>query len=158
MQEHEELVKFEQDSRLKVMEEKFLQFQLTEKEEKVKLEEGIRSVKAGVEAKIKVAEVDDGYPFGTPWAKVLESFASLNHTGKICVDRRCVLISGEHLFQIYRRLIGRPYIALARQDKIYRNISVALGRLRSDHEYFSMHPNNNTSQCIAEKMRMDPLK
>ena len=24
--------------------------------------------------------------------------------------------SGEHLFQIYRRLIDRPYIALARQD------------------------------------------
>ena len=32
--------------------------------------------------------------------------------------------SGEHLFQINWRLIGRPYIALARQDKIYRNISV----------------------------------
>ena len=38
--------------------------------------------------------------------------------------------SGEHLFLIYRRLIGRPYIALARQDKIYRNISDALGRDR----------------------------
>ena len=25
-------------------------------------------------------------------------------------------------FKIYRRLIGRPYIALARQDKIYRDI------------------------------------
>ena len=35
--------------------------------------------------------------------------------------------SGEHLFQIYRRLIGRTYIALARQDKIYRNISVHSG-------------------------------
>ena len=100
MQEQEELVKFEQDSRLKVMEEKFRQVQLTEKEEKVKLEEGIRSVKAGVEAKIKVAEVDDGYPFGTPWAKVLESFASLNHTGKICVDMRFVLIFiNDHFIQ-----------------------------------------------------------
>ena len=33
-----------------------------------------------------------------------------------------VPISGEHLCQIYRRLIGRLYIALARQEKIYRNI------------------------------------
>ena len=49
-----------------------------------------------------------------------------------------VHISGEHLFEIYRKLIGRPHIALARQDKIYRNISDALGRLRSDHKYFSI--------------------
>ena len=49
---------------------------------------------------------------------------------------RCMSSSGEHLFQIYRRLIGRSYIALARQDKIYRNISDALGRLRSDKRYF----------------------
>ena len=47
-----------------------------------------------------------------------------------------------------KRLIGRSYIAIARQDKIYRNksnalgrtkyisnISYALRRLRSDHEY-----------------------
>ena len=68
-------------------------------------------------------------------------------------------ISGEHLFQIYRRLIGRPYIAFARQDKIYRNISDDLGRLRSGNEYFSIFPNNNnTSECIAEQMRKDRLK
>ena len=45
----------------------------------------------------------------------------LFHNFFIC---RRVPTSGEHLFQMYRRLIGRPYIALARQDKIYRNISV----------------------------------
>ena len=69
-----------------------------------------------------------------------------------------VCAGGEHLFQIYWRLIGRPHIALAWPDKIYRNISDALGRLRSDHEYFSIYPNNNTSQCIAEQMRKDWLK
>ena len=58
----------------------------------------------------------------------------------------------------YRRLIGRPYIALARQDKIYRNISDALGRLRSDHKYFGIYPNTNTSQCIAEKKRKGSVK
>ena len=42
---------------------------------------------------------------------------------------------GEHLFQIYRRLIGRPYIAIARQDKIYRNISNALGRTKYISQY-----------------------
>ena len=52
------------------------------------------------------------------------------------MSRTWVRTSGEHLFQIYRRLIGRAYIALARQDKIYRNISDALGRLRSDKRYF----------------------
>ena len=71
----------------------------------------------------------------------------------------CVLASGEHLFEIYRRLIGRPHIALARQDKIYRNISDALGRLRSDHKYFSIiytiYPNTNASHCIAEKKRKE---
>ena len=61
-------------------------------------------------------------------------------------------------FQIYWRLIGRPYIALARQDKIYRNISNALGRLRSDHEYFSTYPKTNISQCIAEKKRKGLVK
>ena len=54
--------------------------------------------------------------------------------------------------------IGRPYIALVRQDKIYRNISDALGRLRSDHEYFSIYPHTNTSQCIAEKKRKGSVK
>ena len=70
----------------------------------------------------------------------------------------CIYTSGEHLFEIYWRLIGRPHIALARQDNIYRNISDALGRLRSDHEFFSIYPNTNTSQCIAEKREKGRLK
>ena len=41
--------------------------------------------------------------------------------------QKAMKISGEHLFLIYRRLIGRPYIALIWQDKIYRNISVHSG-------------------------------
>ena len=59
--------------------------------------------------------------------------------------------SGETLLSIYQRLIGRPYIALARQDEIYRNISDTLGRLRSYHKYLSIYPNTNTPQSIAEK-------
>ena len=47
----------------------------------------------------------------------------------------CVLISGETLLQIYRRLIGRSYIAIARQDKIYRNISDALGKTKYISRY-----------------------
>ena len=43
--------------------------------------------------------------------------------------------SGEHLFQMYWRLIGRLYIALARQDKIYRNILNALGRTQYISQY-----------------------
>ena len=35
------------------------------------------------------------------------------------------------LLWIYRRLIGRSYIALARQDQYIGNISDSLGRLRS---------------------------
>ena len=46
--------------------------------------------------------------------------------------------------KLFCRYIGRPHIALARQDKIYRNISDALGRLRLDHEYLSIYPNTNT--------------
>jgi len=34
----------------------------------------------------------------------------------------------------------------------YRNISDALRRLRSDHEYFSLYP--NTSQWIGEKIKL----
>ena len=34
-------------------------------------------------------------------------------------------------------------------QNMYRNISDALKRLRSDNEYFSLYP--KTSQCIAEK-------
>ena len=45
------------------------------------------------------------------------------------------LHSGETLFQIYRRLIGRPYIVLAQKDKIYRNISDALGRTKYVSQY-----------------------
>ena len=71
-----------------------------------------------------------------------------------------VCIRDEHLLYIYRRLIGRQYITLAFQDKINCDISHALGRLRSDKdkEYFSICPNNNTSQCIAEQMRKGRLK
>jgi len=52
MQEQEELVKVDQDLRLRVMEEGFRQIQLSDKEEKLKLDEGLRSVEAGVEAKL----------------------------------------------------------------------------------------------------------
>ena len=69
--------------------------------------------------------------------------------------------SGEHLFQIYRRLIGRPYIALARQDKIYRNISDALGRVRSDHEYCETQRLKLSSSiftcCCPSRMVISPL-
>jgi len=37
-------------------------------------------------------------------------------------------------------------------QNIYRNISDALRRLRSDHEYFSLYP--NTSQWIGEKIKL----
>ena len=40
-------------------------------------------------------------------------------------DALCMSISGETLLQIYWRLIGRSYIAIARQEKIYCNISDA---------------------------------
>ena len=48
--------------------------------------------------------------------------------------------SGEHLFQMYRRLIGRLYIALARQAQIYPNILDPLGRLVTNY---------TSLQCIA---------
>ena len=51
-----------------------------------------------------------------------------------------------------------PYIALARQDKTYRNISDALGRLRIDHQYFSTYANTYTSECIADKKRKGSVK
>ena len=52
-------------------------------------------------------------PFQNFWEKSGEN--SQNPVGG-------VVTSGEHLFQIYRRLIGRPYIA-----PIYRDISVHSG-------------------------------
>ena len=71
--------------------------------------------------------------------------------------------------KLFCRYIGRSYIAIARQDKIYRNISNALSRtniyrnisdalrrLRSDHEYFSLNP--NTLQWIGEKIKNGRLK
>ena len=42
-----------------------------------------------------------------------------------------VCISAGTLLWIYRRLIGRSYIALAQQDQYIGNISDPLGRLRS---------------------------
>ena len=42
-----------------------------------------------------------------------------------------VKIRGHTLLWVYRQLIAMPYIALARQAWIYRNISVTIGRLRS---------------------------
>ena len=54
--------------------------------------------------------------------------------------------------------ISFRYIGLARQDKIYRNISDALGRLRIDHKYFSIYANTNTSECIADKKRKTSVK
>jgi len=56
MQEQEESAKVELDSRLRDMEESFCRVQLTEKEEKIKLDEGIRPVKAGVEAQFVKAK------------------------------------------------------------------------------------------------------
>ena len=41
-----------------------------------------------------------------------------------------VRISDGTLLWIYRRLIGKSYIALARQDQYIGNISDPLGRLR----------------------------
>ena len=41
-----------------------------------------------------------------------------------------VPIRDETLLWIYLRFIGRPYIAIARQVKIYRDISDPLGRLK----------------------------
>ena len=38
---------------------------------------------------------------------------------------------GHALLWVYRQLFAMPYIALARQAWIYRNISVTFGRLRS---------------------------
>ena len=46
-----------------------------------------------------------------------------------------VPISAGTLLKIYRRLIGRSYIAIARQDKKYRNISNALGSTKYISQY-----------------------
>ena len=63
---------------------------------------------------------------------------SVNFQHKLPCDKIvqivCKTTSAGTFLWIYRRLIGRPYIALAQQDKIYRNISDALGRLRSDQQ------------------------
>ena len=69
---------------------------------------------------------------------------------------RWVYTSGENLFKIYRRLIGSIYrirSAIYYTRSTCRNISDALARLTSDHKYFSMYPNINTSQWIAQKKR-----
>ena len=64
-----------------------------------------------------------------------------------------LLTSGENLFQIYRRLFGitiyRTRSAIYYTCLTYRNISDALARLTSDHKYFSIYPNINTSQYVT---------
>ena len=70
------------------------------------------------------------------------------------------LICYKHFMAVFDPL-GRhkkKVFFLARQDKIYRNISDALGRLRIDHKYFSICANTNTSECIAEKKRKGLVK
>ena len=50
---------------------------------------------------------------------------------KLQILENCVTNSAGTLLWIYQRLIGRSYIALARQDQYIGNISDPLGRLRS---------------------------
>ena len=52
-------------------------------------------------------------------------------TQELCLPYIRVPTSAGTLLWIYRRLIGRSYIALARQDQYIGNISDPLGRLRS---------------------------
>merc|ERR1719500_2636769 len=77
MQEQEELTKVELDSRFRVMEEKFRRVQLTEKEEKFKLDEGISSAKAVVEAQFEkdkgVLEATEKQHSAVLESKVLQS-------------------------------------------------------------------------------------
>ena len=51
----------------------------------------------------------------------------------VCTNQQLLTVDnrGHTLLWVYRQLIAMPYIALARQAWIYRNISVTIGRLRS---------------------------
>ena len=66
-----------------------------------------------------------------------------------------VTISARHLLWIYRRLIGRPYIALARQAEVYRNISDPLGRLATNTlhcnalQYITLHSKRGSTSISS---------
>ena len=78
---------------------------------------------------IRVMEVSGRLPF-TCTVSDIHTISASTYFAPDNTNPPCLYISDGTLLWIYRRLIGRSYIALARQDQYIGNISDPLGRLR----------------------------